>query len=115
MVWYVFWHNKISKTSLGANRNCLNWELLAVVPHELKISNIYKVANLMHLGQLRTMAFKGRVNYGLNFSFLHHNTTKLGPQRSTVKSSDVPGDCKPRESPDEADIVWRLFVQILFR
>ena len=26
----------------------------------------------------------------------------------------LPGDSKPRESPDEADIVWRLFIQILF-
>ena len=27
----------------------------------------------------------------------------------------VPDDSTSRESPDEADIVWRLFVQILFR
>ena len=32
-----------------------------------------------------------------------------------VWSADMPGDSKLWESPDEEDIVWRLFFQILFR
>ena len=32
-----------------------------------------------------------------------------------VAIKHIPGDSKSRESPEEADIVWRLFIQILFR
>ena len=41
----------------------------------------------------------------------------LPPPTSDQKTSGParPGDPKSLESPDEADIVWRLFIQILFR
>ena len=32
---------------------------------------------------------KGRESYVVNFMFLHYKTTKLGPQRITVKSLDA--------------------------
>ena len=36
-------------------------------------------------------------------------------QTTKAKSNHFPGDSKSWESPDEVDIVWRLFIQILFR
>ena len=46
----------------------------------------------------------------LSSYFCHFKVNSL-----TFEVHFQPGDSKSRESPDEADIVWRLFIQILFR
>ena len=50
----------------------------------------------------------------------HHGCHNINVQRFskllvTIALAFIPGDSKSWESPDEVDIVWKLFIQILFR
>ena len=53
------------------------------------------------------------------FNDFSNRSTFMGHQVHTLEESSetcwLPGDSKWRESPDDADIVWRLFTQILIR
>ena len=51
----------------------------------------------------------------MNFSGALFHSPEAGVYQPKVYDHIQPGDPKSLESPNEADIVWRLFIQILFR
>ena len=64
----------------------------------------------------QSMTFRKRVyKLATTFGGIVHWKNKRDNYRSFYQTITLPGDPKSWESPDEAEIVWRLFIQILLR